>query len=186
MSGKDPVPKPKVLKGLAQDFGVAPETILEYKQYLAVEKIKKNPELLEPVLSGEITKGEGVGKIIKLSGPKTVIPIVGYAPASSLKEAFETHLGDVPQIEGADFAIQVSGDCLIEAGILDKDIVYIKKQPFANKGDLTLVRIDGEITLKFFYKEKAAVRLEPANKDCEPIISKEVEVIGVKVAILRR
>ena len=50
VKGRDAVPKPKVLKEIARDFGVDPKTILEYKQYLAIEKLKKNPEMLDVVL----------------------------------------------------------------------------------------------------------------------------------------
>ena len=87
------------------------------------------------------------------------------------------------------FALRVSGDSMIDAGILDDDYVIIKKQPVANDGDIVVAMIDkAEATLKRFKrKSESLVALIPANVEMEPMIyaAERVSIHGVLVGQLR-
>ncbi len=81
---------------------------------------------------------------------------------------------DVPKGKGIDFCLTCKGDSMIEAGIFDGDIVYIKKQPEVENGEIAAVRIENEATLKRVYVYSDYVMLQPANSSYQPIvISKE-------------
>ena len=88
------------------------------------------------------------------------------------------HAGDL-------FALRVSGTSMINAGILDKDIVIVKKTPVAENGDIVVALIGDEATVKRIYREKDHIRLQPENDAFEPIIVKEVVVLGKVVSLLR-
>lgn len=89
------------------------------------------------------------------------------------------------------FALVVKGESMIEAGILDGDYVFVRKRSTASAGEMVVVMIDGDATCKFFFRDKNAIRLEPANAAMEPIIvradeAREVEVVGKVVGVYRR
>lgn len=85
------------------------------------------------------------------------------------------------------FALQVSGDSMIEEHIADGDFVVIKSQRVARDGQIVAVRDgDDEVTLKRFYKEKNRVRLEPANRNYKPIYREKVDILGVLVGVIRK
>jgi repressor LexA len=82
--------------------------------------------------------------------------------------------------------LQVKGDSMIDAGIFSGDYVIISKQYTASNGQIVAALIDDEATLKTFYKEKNYIRLQPENKNMEPIIAKDVEILGVLKCVIRR
>jgi repressor LexA len=83
------------------------------------------------------------------------------------------------------FALRVAGDSMIEAGIHDGDIAVVHQQDTAENGDIVVALLEDEATLKYFYKERKKVRLEPANKAYKPIIAGNVSVVGKLVGIYR-
>lgn len=84
------------------------------------------------------------------------------------------------------YALRVSGNSMIDEGIFDGDIVVIKKQSYADNGQMVVAIIDeNEATLKKLYKEKDKFRLQPANMNMLPFYRDEVEVRGVVVRIIR-
>ena len=85
------------------------------------------------------------------------------------------------------FALVVNGESMINAGILDDDIVIVKKQKDANNGDIVVAMTDeNEVTLKRFYKEKDHIRLQPENDHLEPIILNNVTVLGKAIGLYRK
>lgn len=76
------------------------------------------------------------------------------------------------------FALRVAGESMKDAGIHDGDIAIIKKQNSAENGEIVVALIEGEATLKYFYKEKKKIRLQPANKAFKPILVDDCEIIG--------
>jgi len=84
------------------------------------------------------------------------------------------------------FALRVTGDSMIDAKINDGDIAIIKKTSTAENGDIVVALIDDEATLKYFYKEKDHIRLEPANSKYKPIITKNAIIIGKLIGLYRR
>lgn len=121
----------------------------------------------------------------------TNVPIVGRVAAGQpilAEENIEEYF-PVPNdfISGANsFMLRVSGDSMIEAGILDRDYVLIRQQKTAINGDIVVAVIDGEATVKTYYKEKDHIRLQPENQYLEPIIVKDVNIVGKVAGVFRR
>ena len=74
---------------------------------------------------------------------------------------------------------------MIHAGILDHDVVIVKKTPVAENGDIVVALIGDEATVKRLFVEKDHIRLQPENDAFEPIIVKEVVILGKVVSLLR-
>ena len=83
------------------------------------------------------------------------------------------------------FMLTVEGDSMVEAGILDGDMVLVEKKPTAQNGDIVVALIEDEATVKKFYKEKEYIRLQPENSAMEPIIVKDVTILGKVIGVIR-
>jgi repressor LexA len=96
----------------------------------------------------------------------------------------------VPETLRGDFLLRVKGDSMIDAGILDGDIVVVRRAQDARNGDI-VVALAGddesadEATVKTFYKEKGRIRLQPENAALEPIYADYVQVLGKVVGVFR-
>ncbi len=85
------------------------------------------------------------------------------------------------------YVLQVKGDSMIEAGILDQDYVVIEHSETANNGDVVVALLDnGFATLKRYFKEATRVRLEPANSTMSPIFTTKVKIQGKVVGVIRK
>jgi repressor LexA len=121
----------------------------------------------------------------------TGVKLVGRIAAGSPMEAIEQADEELEftEWEGAHdkFALQVTGESMIEEHIADGDYVIIHKQEQARDGQIVAVRDDdGAATLKRFFKEKNRFRLEPANKSMKPIFRDKVDIIGILVGVVRK
>jgi len=121
------------------------------------------------------------------------IPLHGRIAAGVPIEAFEdAAMLSVPAAllgGGEHYALEVAGDSMVEAGILDGDYALIKRQEIARDGEIVVALIDdSEATLKFFRREGAMVRLDPANRAYDPQRYKpaQVRVQGKLAGLLRR
>jgi repressor LexA len=85
-----------------------------------------------------------------------------------------------------DFVLTVKGDSMMNASILDGDLVVVKQQQTAKNGEIVVARIDDEATVKRFFKEDGHIRLQPENDAFDPIISTDVHVLGKVVGVLRK
>lgn len=84
------------------------------------------------------------------------------------------------------FMLEVMGDSMIEAGILDRDYVIVRQQQSANNGDIVVAMTeDDEATVKRFFKEKDYIRLQPENSTLEPIIVRNVSILGKVIGVYR-
>lgn len=83
------------------------------------------------------------------------------------------------------FALRIKGESMINAGILNGDIVIVEKTTYAENGEIVVAMIEDEATVKRFYKEDGHYRLQPENDAFEPIIVPEVAVIGKVVSLIR-
>ncbi|MFZ3587825.1 transcriptional repressor LexA [Bacillus sp. DJP31] len=84
------------------------------------------------------------------------------------------------------FMLEIMGDSMIEAGIFDGDLVLVRQQSTANNGDIVVAMTDeDEATVKRFFKEKDYFRLQPENSTLEPIILKEVSILGKVIGVYR-
>ena len=157
--------------------------------------VMKHLEALER--KGYIKRGN-VNRGITLTTPNsrsTSLPIVGTVRAGQLSTAIEDIQGyfsvDHLAVKGADcFLLRISGDSMINAGILDGDLALIRPQKSAANKDIVVAMLDGEATVKWFYKEHDHIRLQPANPDMEPILihpeDGEVTIVGKVIGIYRQ
>jgi repressor LexA len=122
---------------------------------------------------------------------RPAIPLVGEVAAGTpilAEENVEDHL-EIPAVIGAedgDFALRVKGDSMQDAGILGGDFVVVHPTPTADDGEIVVAMLEDEATVKRFYREDGAVRLQPENDAYEPIISEDVEVLGKVIGVFRR
>ena len=84
------------------------------------------------------------------------------------------------------FMLRVQGDSMIDAAILDGDLILIKPQKSANNGEIVVAMLDGEATVKRFYKEDGRVRLQPENSAMAPIYASDVTIVGRVEAVVRK
>ena len=121
------------------------------------------------------------------------IPLHGRIAAGVPIEAFEgASMLAVPAAllgQGEHYALEVAGDSMVEAGILDGDYALVKRQEVARDGEIVVALIDEvEATLKYFRREGAMVRLDPANRAYDPqrYAPNQVRIQGKLSGILRR
>lgn len=120
----------------------------------------------------------------------TNVPLVGTVTAGMPILAVEQIEGYIPYSGKVSrdkplFALRVRGESMINAGILDGDIVIVEKTPTATNGEMVVAMIEDEATVKTFYKENGHFRLQPQNDSFEPIITNEVIILGKVVALTR-
>ena len=155
---------------------------LELKGYIK-QDLNKNRTLEVLVPNEYIEKDENV-----LS-----IPLLGKVTAGLPIEAIETYdeYLTIPtnmfKSKKELFSLKVSGDSMINVGIYDGDIVIVEKTNDAKNGETVVaMNEDNEATVKTFYKEKDHIRLQPENDYMEPIILKDVTILGKVIGLFRR
>ncbi len=142
---------------------------------------------------GYITRSNGLNRAIRLTNdtPVVQVPLLGRVTAGLPAYAYEEVVASIPypaDRHGADslFALRVQGDSMIEAGILDGDVIIAEKTNYAENGEIVIGLIEDEATVKRFYREKDGyIRLQPENPLYDPIISRDIQVIGKVVACFR-
>jgi repressor LexA len=114
------------------------------------------------------------------------LPLLG-AVAAGVPTLADEQIEDYIETPFAgDFVLRVKGDSMMNASILDGDLVVVKQQETAKNGEIVVARIDDEATVKRFFREKGHVRLQPENDAFAPIISDDVYVLGKVVGVLRK
>jgi repressor LexA len=123
-----------------------------------------------------------------------VLPLVGRIAAGGpllAEESIEDRLA-VPEPLGrdADFLLRVTGDSMIEAGILDGDVVVVRRQPDARDGDVVVALVGqdetaDEATVKTFHRDAGRIRLQPENSALEPLYPEHVQILGKVTAVFR-
>jgi len=121
-----------------------------------------------------------------------VMPILGRVAAGvpitaqeDVEGEFLLPAGFVPRASNA-FMLRVQGESMIEAAILDGDLILVRPQPSAENGEIVVAMIEGEATVKRFYRESGRIRLQPENAAMAPIYASDVEIIGRVEAVVRR
>lgn len=119
------------------------------------------------------------------------IPVVGKItagePILAVENIEETFPVPVQYLENSvSFMLKVRGDSMVNAGILDGDYIIVKQQNTADNGDIVAALIDDEATVKTFYKEKDHYRLQPENSAYDPIIVKELSILGKVIGLFRK
>ncbi|AVK83332.1 repressor LexA [Lysinibacillus sp. B2A1] len=121
------------------------------------------------------------------------VPLVGKVTAGSPITAIENieEYFPLPDTYGTSedqlFMLEIMGESMIEAGILDGDLVIVKQKSTADNGDIVVAMTEeDEATVKRFFKEKSHFRLQPENSTMEPIIVDQVSILGQVVGLYRR
>jgi repressor LexA len=148
---------------------------------------------------GYIRRLSGQARSIQLLKPihanseQWQVPIVGDITAGAPILAEENIMGYLSVVDeallakpGVFFALKVQGESMIEAGILPGDYVVVMQQPTVENGDIVVALLGDEATVKRFYREQDQVRLQPANAAMEPIIARDVKILGRVVSVIRR
>lgn len=119
------------------------------------------------------------------------IPIVGKVTAGmpilateNIEDMFQIPINYVKHNNDL-FILKVTGDSMMEAGILDGDLAIIEQKNIATNGDIVVALIENEATIKRFFKENGFIRLQPENKNYEPIIVEDCSILGKLVGIYR-
>ncbi|MCL5291191.1 MAG: transcriptional repressor LexA [Actinobacteria bacterium] len=119
------------------------------------------------------------------------LPLVGHVAAGSpilAQENIEDIMAlpvDLASDEGS-FLLRVKGESMIEAGILDGDILVVRQQQTAENGDIVVAMIEDEATVKRFSRYGDRIVLKPENRAMEPIITTDVWIIGKAVGLIRK
>lgn len=180
-----------VIKESMQNNGYPPTRaeiarILDFKSVNAAES-----HIKALVKKGVIEKVPGSSRGIKLVEEASGIPLVGSVAAGSpilAVENIEKNIPLNPLTKAVDFFLRVQGDSMVEAGILDNDLVGIKKTNNAENGEIVVARIDEDVTLKRFSKNKTSIKLIAENSAYEDIhVSEQTDfaIEGKAVGVIR-
>ena len=180
-----------VIKESLQSNGYPPTRaeiakILDFKSVNAAES-----HIKALVKKGVIEKVPGSSRGIKLVEEISGIPLIGSVAAGSPITAYEnvektTHSN--PLNKSVDFFLRVQGESMIDAGILDNDLVGVRKTKNAENGEIVVARLEDEVTLKRFKKDSSGIRLVAENKSFSDIGVDETSnfsIEGKAVGIIR-
>ena len=172
---------PPTVREIQRSVGIRSTASVSYylsllEQEGLIKRSKQKNRAIEPVADSRSCEVPLVGEIAAGTPLLATENIDAYFP---LPDGF---FG-----KGADlFMLQVRGESMIEVGINNGDFVIIRKQRTAENGEIAAVLIDDEATLKRFYKEKDHFRLHPENAAMQDIITKNADILGVLVGLIRR
>ncbi len=180
----------------------APPTIREIAErfgYRSINNVRQHLRLIEQ--KGYIrvlrNKARGIEIAVGLereSGGELQVPLVGMVPAGRPVTAVE-NIQDYVTIDhnmfrgDGLFTLRVKGDSMRDAGILDGDIAIVRQQQSARDGDIVVVRIEDDATLKRYYHRGDHVVLHPENDTYEDIVlrsDREVAIVGKMVGVIRK
>lgn len=140
---------------------------------------------------GYIIKEQGKSRTIRIEGEaERGVPVLGEIAAGLPIFAEQNFNGYVDfNAKGYDktklFALEVHGQSMIDAGILDGDIIIVNQGSYAENGEIVAALVGDEATVKEFYKENGHYRLQPRNESMAPIIVDECVILGKVIACLR-
>ncbi len=178
------------MQELSEELGVSKVTVFEH-----VEALIKKGALIRKAHKARSLELSPQVQLPDEEKPSRV-PLVGRIAAGSPIEAVENReFIDLDELFGPEgrirrtgdvFALQVVGDSMIDAGILDGDYVICERRETARNGETVVALIDNEeATLKKFYRERGRIRLQPANEKYEPIWVDDCRIQGIVIGIVR-
>jgi len=167
---------------IAKKLGKDRATIYRYESS-EIENLPLN--ILEPLAKVlRVSPGYLMGweNIIPYKTKK--VPMLGEIPAGEpmmvAEECCEYYI-EVDESISVDFCLRVKGDSMIDARIQDGDLVFIRKQPIVENGEIAAILIDGEVTLKRFYKNGNGVILKPENSKYQPRYYTEKDFKDIRI-----
>ena len=183
---------PPTVREIGEEVGLAsPSTVHAHLANLErVGLIRRDPTKPRAI---ELTGHRRVESRPELEAPR--LPLLGRVAAGGpllAEENVEDHVSvPEPLGRGADFLLTVHGDSMIEAGILDGDIVVVRKQDDARGGEIVVALVGDdesadEATVKTFHRERdGRIRLQPENAALEPLYPEHVEILGKVTGVFR-
>ncbi|MBE6839937.1 MAG: transcriptional repressor LexA [Ruminococcus sp.] len=142
--------------------------------------------------AGKLEKTGNINRSLRLPNSKSIsIPVIGTVTAGIPITAVEDITGYVSfeadkAYTNPLFALKIRGESMINAGILDGDIIIVEQGVYAENGDIVVALVDREeATVKRFYKENGHYRLQPENDTMEPIIAESVDILGKVIGLKR-
>jgi len=121
-----------------------------------------------------------------------VVPVLGRVAAGipitaqeDVEGEFVLPMSFAPRASDA-FMLRVQGEAMIDAAILDGDLILVRPQRTAENGEIVVAMLEGEATVKRFYREAGRIRLQPENQAMAPIYASDVEIVGRVEAVVRR
>ncbi|GAF63528.1 LexA repressor [Bacillus sp. TS-2] len=158
---------------------------LEKKGYIRRDPTKPRAIEVLDLEQGQVVEMDSIDRKVNH------IPIIGKVTAGSPITAIENIEGYLPLPEHLSsneqtYVLVIEGDSMIEAGIFNGDMVIVKQQQTANNGDIIVAMTeDEEATVKRFFKEKDFIRLQPENSTMDPILLKNVSILGKVIGVFR-
>ena len=146
-------------------------------------------ELVDPVTKKPTKKK--VGELVVTTIYNECFPIIRYATSDLVEISKEScpcgcSSPRITRFLGrSDDMLKVKGESMINAGILDGDMVLVEEDNTASNGDMVVALVDDSATVKTFYKEEGVYRLQPENDFMDPIIVKEVSILGKVIGVIR-
>ena len=178
---------PPTLREIGSHFGIRSTNgvndhlrALEKKGYLQREDLKSRA--LRPLLAtGQTIDVPILGKV---AAGQPLLAVRNYEDTVKVDRFF---IGQNREV----FALRVKGESMIDDGILDGDYVFVRKQPQASSGEVVVVMIGDEATVKRYYPEGDSIRFQPANSNMEPIMVRKrdfrsVNLLGVVIGVYRK
>ena len=175
---------PPSMRETAEAVGLkSPSTVLFHLRVLEkaglIQRVPNLNRAVKPLASGTDMRSQ----------PR-FIPVLGTVPAGEPLLAAENIESRLPVPEGMFsgdklFALRVTGDSMIEAGILDNDLVVVSHQPTAEAGEIVVALLDDEATVKYFHPRRDVIELRPANPAMPPITSSNIQILGKVVGVIR-
>ena len=144
-------------KGLLHREAMKPRTIDVVRE--------DKPQMLKVPMLGRVAAG---------------VPILAEENAEGYMQLPDAMLG-----QGDHFILEIRGDSMINAGIMNGDFVVVKRQPTAMNGEIVIAMIDDEATCKRYFKEPDRIRLQPENPRMRPFYARSVTILGKVVAVYR-
>lgn len=178
------------IKGRLDVTGIAPSVreIGEAVGLRSTSSVQYNLNILED--AGYIVRDANLKRTVRIANMKSAVsvPLVGTVTAGMpilATQMIEDYI-PVSGVSGNNlFALKVKGESMINAGILDGDIVIVEQCPTADNGDIVVALVGEEATVKRFFKEDGHFRLQPENDKFEPIIVEECAIAGKVKALIR-
>lgn len=186
------------IKGKIKEQGYAP-SVREICADLNIKSTSTAQMYIDRLIDkGYLERENGKSRTLKLSleaDDNTVsnykVPLIGQVAAGLPILAAENFDGFISfstekkYNEKDLFALTIKGESMREVGIMNGDIVIVEKCEYADNGKIVVAMIEDEATVKRFYKENGKYRLQPENREMQPIIADEVTILGQVVADIR-
>jgi repressor LexA len=172
------------MQELADDLGISKVTVFEHVEAL--------------IARGQLRRARYKARSLELTPAArlpddraAVIPFAGRiaagAPIEAIEQAEDMDIEEMFSGRGERFILEVQGDSMIDDHICEGDLVVAEKRKTIRNGETVVAVLEGgDATLKRYYRQRDCIRLQPANPKYKPIYTKEVDIQGVVIGVIRR